>query len=696
MANKLLLDSDSDSEKDILTVNESYAKSYLNWREKEEYQKLKDKYGDQILSEASELSETDDSDEYPTDEEYENQMNQEIFDDQFLKVYGALKSKDPSLYDEKVKFYSNQPTSSAKVTKKEPKKKDDKLTLADYHIKLVLEKKGVTEEDEQENTRSREPGYYEELNDIKSELKAFVQDDSDDDLITGIKPSTTGESEKSETVDNNVEYIKHYWQKDVDEKETFIRDYILNKKYIEKPSKPSFMKHSDNMSDDDEQETQLSDKEINNLSKIKHRFEEPGASEIKRIPRNIDSARDLPAKELKASQRQEKREKKQKEKDDGLKRLTELKMKEIQKKLDKLREISGNDKLLVADVNIDALVDDEKDFDPDKYDQYMSALFGDNYYSGGADSKKPRFEYVDGLDDEINAEMESKPKSIENLEEAEESPSEKDDDGDEAEIKARQGKSKKNRKRKQGIVAANKLDSLPLYEDIIGGDLPTRFKYRQVQGNSFGLTNEELLFADDQELNKWASLKKATMYRTEDEEHYDIVTYERKANDMALKKQIFKSLYEIDDKASSESHENINAVEKVSKKKRRAKKKSAKSDEATVETIESKNSMSELTSPTELVTENLTDSAKKQRKAKKNVRPKASEVEIMESATPSSSGPPANNSGDAKKSRKRKNAKHHKPNEKKSKPSVSQSDLSVDRLKAYGLSKKEMKKRKLV
>ncbi|CAK0906716.1 unnamed protein product [Prorocentrum cordatum] len=53
------------------------------------------------------------------------------------------------------------------------------------------------------------------------------------------------------------------------------------------------------------------------------------------------------------------------------------------------------------------------------------------------------------------------------------------------------------------------------YEDIIGGDLPTRFKYRAVEKKDYGLKGHEILTKPDEELNRIIPLKKLRTYRDE-------------------------------------------------------------------------------------------------------------------------------------------------------------------------------------
>ena len=45
------------------------------------------------------------------------------------------------------------------------------------------------------------------------------------------------------------------------------------------------------------------------------------------------------------------------------------------------------------------------------------------------------------------------------------------------------------------------------YEDLIGGDLPTRFKYRQVDPTGYGITDQEILHEDERSLSKRVPLR---------------------------------------------------------------------------------------------------------------------------------------------------------------------------------------------
>jgi protein KRI1 len=123
------------------------------------------------------------------------------------------------------------------------------------------------------------------------------------------------------------------------------------------------------------------------------------------------------------------------------------------------------------------------------------------------------------------------------------------------------------------------------YEDIIG-DMPTRFKYRSVRPNNYGLSTEEVLLANDTTLKQFVSLRKMAPYIDDTEEEYQPGTKKRKRFRQMVKIERQQALEEaaamakeVDAAASNKMKDEVlvdgNTIAK--KKKRRRQKKGSTS-----------------------------------------------------------------------------------------------------------------------
>lgn len=192
-----------------------------------------------------------------------------------------------------------------------------------------------------------------------------------------------------------------------------------------------------------------------------------------------------------------------------------------------------------------------------------------------------------------------------------------------------------------------KDDSIGLYEDLIGGEIATRFRYRMVEPNDYGLTDEEIILADERELNQWCSLKRISQFRSKEQEEYDKKVYSRKANNLELKKTILKSVYGNKNDATNGGEE---VTEPPAKKPKRGKK-----------------------------------------RRKKNKAKDLPPVSSNAVAAP----PVQTNNGQTMVNKSRKRKRKPKPAQREANEISKTSDVSVDRLKAYGISNKKIKRMKL-
>ncbi|XP_078285425.1 protein KRI1 homolog [Rhinoraja longicauda] len=584
-----------------LTINQRFAGRYERYRQKEELQRLKDRYGDGAGEEDSSSSESDES-------ELEADPTLDI---DFYKTLSLLKKKDPKIYQKDVQFYTTDDVgnegSKGKTANK--KKKEKPMYLKDYERKVILEKEGKYEDDDSDDEETRakmeraaSPSYIEEQKRLKENFRTFV-DDSEEDSESGdggtgfLKLRAKSEEEKEKEEESyiswlrgqkdledkeqlkDIKYLRDYWNDpQLDEGEKFLRDYVLNKKYLDEEEEDRIPTYDeivhDDVDDSSDEGEEFLRKQEDFERKYNFRFEEPDAEFIKSYPRTIITsvrAKDIRRKHKREEIKQRKKNEKEKKKEE-LKQLKKLKRMEIMNKLNRLKEITGNETIGFNEEHL------EEDFNPAKHDQLMQQFFNNDYY-GIEDEQKPQFENEEEFGDEWNWDTWTGneadwPERGGEDQWQEESCEPHCDDPDfimDADYDPSQPAAPSKKKKKQDVPLMGKkrrkskfaeavckmkpafdpkdktfeqyLDEYYQldYEDLID-DLPCRFKYRRVLPNDFGLSTEEILAADDKELNAWCSLKKTCQFRTEKEEVLDLKAYKKKAQNSWKKQQTFKSL----------------------------------------------------------------------------------------------------------------------------------------------------------
>ena len=167
---------------------------------------------------------------------------------------------------------------------------------------------------------------------------------------------------------------------------------------------------------------------------------------------------------------------------------------QLKDRLQKINEIGG------AEFLDESILDE--DWDPEKYERLMEKHYNDDYYANEEDEVPHNFE-----DDNNEG------GGGENWELQEDDQEYEDEDEFYDDVGIQSNLSKKNKSSKNAIndIIEDQLYKLD-YEDIVAG-IPCRFKYRQVEPDGFGLSAEDILLADDKDLNDYVSLKKVASYR---------------------------------------------------------------------------------------------------------------------------------------------------------------------------------------
>uniref|UniRef100_A0A915NXY7 Protein KRI1 homolog n=1 Tax=Meloidogyne floridensis TaxID=298350 RepID=A0A915NXY7_9BILA len=228
----------------------------------------------------------------------------------FLRTLGALKSRDPEIYQTEVKFFKEKEKDEHGKKKSNESSKNNstknlqqsKMTLKEYEQKLIIERGGKLSEDEEEEEKNGEICNEELTNglnkndwELKNEFKkALISDDESDDdgdfiqkkIIIFFKAKEDEDfyewikgSNQMEVEDKHLKKLKERWTKndqELGEDERFLRDFLLNKKYLgdskeeEKGKEERIPTYEEIIKD--EQEEDLADQFE---QKYNFRFEEP-------------------------------------------------------------------------------------------------------------------------------------------------------------------------------------------------------------------------------------------------------------------------------------------------------------------------------------------------------------------------------------------------------------------------------------
>lgn len=314
------------------------------------------------------------------------------FDEEFYKTLASLKKKDPKIYNREVKFFDGVDIDAPLSTEKQIKP----LTVKEYEHKILIEKKGIYEDEDDEsetkqNIRSASPSYREEQDQLKSEFQKVINDGSDqeDEAWGGIfvKREKTKEEEEKDHEEQEKWQIentaKDVWSdQKLSKDEKFLRDYILSNGYADKDD-DEIPTYDEIVAEDNDD---FEDKQTEFEHKYNFRFEEPDQEFIKRYPRTIENSvrRTDERRKVKRVEVRERKEKEKEEKFKEIEMLKALKKKEIDEKIEKLKIVTGDDALNINDIDL------EGDFDPDEYDKKMQSIFNNQYYQIDEGEEKPK------------------------------------------------------------------------------------------------------------------------------------------------------------------------------------------------------------------------------------------------------------------------------------------------------------------
>lgn len=565
---------------DDLKINSAFAEKFQATKEREELKKLEEKHAfakssssKKSIEHSSSPTNTDHSNDDDDSDGSSNESSVEEDEDgvlltpeidaKILETVSVIRAKEPSIYDPKVTFFTeNDVNNNVQIANNIVEKEKNKpVTVREYQTKRILEGADLKDDNDDEkevkkkaadewvsfaeeqaylkaqlfSTQNNEENGKEEGDFLRVKPKSKEDLEREDNEYRDFLLSTLSKSQHAEQTMQEWLAYKDLNKTDISSRnsstkaelddENFLVNYILNRGWIEKKPQKKASWQLDAVVDVEDEKLEEATEEFETTYNF--RFEQPGAASIQSYARptsgnaseQLSSLRLLSAtsasrKRARESKAERKRAAKLAEEEE-LKRLKSLRAKDLRarfKKLKKAAGLSGKDKVF------EELLGKDDDFELEEWDKKMQAIFDDQYYAQSDDDIKTK--------EEASAEVEEN-SSVNKVKVTEEDF--KETKGVKKFLKKIKEKKGENAQREDKLTAfiQEALDSLH-YEDKIADGVKCKFKYASVPPTTFGLEMEEILGCEDADLASFVSIKKLAPYLPSERQQSDAKRYGNK------------------------------------------------------------------------------------------------------------------------------------------------------------------------
>lgn len=515
-----------------------------------------------------------DSDSDSEEEDDEGVLASGALDKQIQDTLEAIRRKDPRVYDESAKFFTDlddeaQDSKDLKPTTEKP------MYLNDYHRRNILEGGASTEE------QDGEPISYAQQQDnlknlIVKEMHAAINekidrgvDEGDDDYSDDeflVRKSFPPQKE-NQSIQMKMKTPKVDLEAADRDPETFLSNFMSARAWV--PAAGTTFQPFESDDEEEDRRAELFEEAYN------MRFEDPQASNEKLLSHARDTAAKYSVRKDSTNPRKRarevervKREAARQAREEEKARYRKLKVSEIEEKVQKIKDAAGLRGKSLQEQDWSAFLDEG--WDDERWEQEMRKRFGDDYYADhdSDDSndmegrskrkiKKPKWEDDIDIDDLVPDFDAAEQKRLQlSLTDDESTAGEATKESNEPtnsqpiERSKSKPKSKKQREteehKKETRLERRKIEQLVDESMKVDETLANfskkhagHFRYRDTSPIAYGLTPHDILMASDSQLNQYAGLRKMAAFRDSDKKRKDKKRLGKKARLRQWRKETF-------------------------------------------------------------------------------------------------------------------------------------------------------------